>query len=88
MDIVAVGLPTSCHGRRRPVWLTQGLVGSAEVVVHPEQGDHVAVVVQLLGEAVGQSRETAHGHPHREVMPLHVGYVDVCLIRAPGDHFL
>jgi len=40
--------------------------------VQEVQGEGGHVVVELLREAVGQAREAAHPHPHREVLTLDV----------------
>lgn len=44
-----------------------------EVVVGEVERHGGAVVPQLLGEGVGQPGHPADGHPHREVLALHVG---------------
>ena len=41
--------------------------------MHEVQAHHRRVVLDLLGEPVGQSRETPHGRSHREVVALDVG---------------
>lgn len=46
---------------------------AAEVVVHVVKADCRHVVLDLLGERVGEACEPAHAHPHREVLPLNVG---------------
>lgn len=60
----------------------------AEVVVHEVERYRVAVVRDLLGVPIGEAREAAHGHPHREVLPLdkrradfgHVGVAKAALL--------
>lgn len=39
-----------------------------EVVPDGVERDHVNVTLELFREAVGQPREAAHVHPHREVL--------------------
>ena len=43
----------------------------AEVVVDEVQRDGRGVHLDLFREAIGQAREAAHVHPHREVLALH-----------------
>ena len=57
----------------------------AEIVVHVVEADRVAVVLQLLREPVREAGEAAHAHPHREVLPLHVGSADVVAGRGSDD---
>ena len=45
----------------------QGLIDPHEVVPDGVQGDHVAVVLELLATGVGQARVAAHVQPHREL---------------------
>lgn len=46
------------------------------------------VVLDLLGERVGQTGEAPHAHSHREVLTLHVGRRDVRLVGAADDRRL
>ena len=46
---------------------------AAEVVIRKVQRNRLAVVLDLLGEPIRQAREVAHGHSHRQVLPLDVG---------------
>ena len=57
-----------------------------EVVVHEVERDSCNVVLDLLREAIGEAREAAHVHPHREILALH-GCADVFPFRLPGDFF-
>ena len=41
-----------------------------KVVMREVQRNRRPMVLNLLGKAVGQAREPAHGHAHREVLPL------------------
>jgi hypothetical protein len=47
-------------------------VDSTEIIVHIVDRNRVPQVLQLLTESVGQARETAHAHSHREVLPFHI----------------
>ena len=47
-------------------------MGTSEVVVHVVERDHRCMVLDLLGEGVGQPGEPPHAHPHREVLALEV----------------
>jgi len=46
---------------------SQGLMNPAEVVMHVVNGNGRDVVLDLLGESIGQSGESAHGHSHGEI---------------------
>ena len=46
-----------------------------EVVVHVVDRDGCNVVLDLLGESVGQSRVSTHRHPHGQVLPFDVDVV-------------
>jgi hypothetical protein len=46
---------------------------AGEVVVYVKQCHRVHVVVDLLGESIGQASEPAHLHSHVQVLPFHVG---------------
>jgi hypothetical protein len=56
------------------------------VVVHKVQGDHVAVVLKLLAESIGQPRETAHPHSHREIAAFYKRCADVVWIRIASEN--
>ena len=75
---------TRFHGRGNP----QRLVNPGEVVVHEVEADRVRVVLDLLGEAVGQAREASHSHPHREVLTLDVGRADERVVGIASDETL
>ena len=50
-----------------------------EVVVHEVEREHVQVVFRLLGEAIGQTGEASHPHPHGQVLALNVaGFEQFC----------
>lgn len=62
----------------------QSLMNAAEVVVHEVERDGRDMVLNLLAECVGQPCETAHLHPHREVLPLDKAGGDVARFRIAG----
>ena len=64
---------------------SQGLVYPAEIVMHEVQGDGVLVVLQLLGEGIGQPGKPAAAHAQGEVLALNVAGGDVLAIRRPLD---
>jgi hypothetical protein len=45
-------------------------VNPAKVVVDEMHRDSQAMIVNLLAEPIGEPGKTAHGHTHREVLPL------------------
>src|SRR5688572_20743965 len=51
----------------------QRLMDADKVVIHHVERNGVSVVLDLLGEGVGQPSETAHVHPDRKVLAFHVG---------------
>jgi len=57
-------------------------VDPCEIVVHEVEGDSGGVVLQLLGEGIGQARETSHRHSHGEVLALDIGGRDVFRVRV------
>ena len=64
----AIGNPR-CHG-----WAhAKRLVDADEIVEGEIQRQRVDVVLKLLAEGVGQSRESAVLHPDREVGALDIG---------------
>ena len=63
----------------------QGLVNSAEVVVHVMECNRVLQILDFLGKGVGQARESAHRHAHGEVLALNVARGDVLEIGVPVD---
>jgi hypothetical protein len=50
------------------------LVNPAEVVVHVVKRDRRFQILNLFRESIGQSREAAHGHSHREILALKLSH--------------
>ena len=65
----SVSVSPAAHCRGRP----QRGMNPHEVVVNKIQGQHVRVVLEAFGEAVGLVGEAAHPHAHGQVLPLHIG---------------
>jgi hypothetical protein len=63
-------------------------VDAAEVVVREVQPERCRVVLQLLGEGIGQAGEAADAHPHGQVGALDVAGRDVLGIGATLDERL
>lgn len=61
------------------------LVNSGEIVIYEVQGHRRLQVIDLLGEAVGQSRKSPHGHSHGQILPLDKRRGNVPPIREAGD---
>lgn len=60
-----------------------------EVVPHIMKRDGCFVVLDFLGEPVGQAGEPAHGHPHGEILALDVAGRDELHFGFPdADHLL
>lgn len=59
-----------------------------EVIPDGVERDHVGVVLELLRESVGQPREAAHVHSHREVLALHIARRNVLGIGPTLDRGL
>jgi len=47
-------------------------VNPAEIVVHEIKSHAVSVILNLLAECIRQTSESAHPHPHAEVLALHI----------------
>ena len=58
---------------------------ASEIVVHEVQRDRVHVIVHLLAERIGQSREAAHRHAHGQVLALDVAGSNVRKVRIAID---
>ena len=65
------------HAQRHRRRHADRLMHSAEIVVRDEQRHSRPVVPQLLGKAVGQSREPALLHPQRQIAALDIACGDV-----------
>src|SRR5260370_5680382 len=72
---------SSFHSRSN----AQGLMYSAEVVIHEVQRQRVLVILNLLGERIREPGETSHVHPHGEVLPLNVTSRNVIPVGIPDD---
>jgi hypothetical protein len=73
--------PQLVRDPRRHCWRQLvGLVQLHEVILHEIERERVAVVVEFLGESVGQSREAPHLHAHRKIVPL--GKRRGCVLRV------
>lgn len=59
----------------------------AEVVAHEMERDGVLEALDLLRERVGQAGESAHAHPHCQVVPLGVARGDMVGIGVGRDDF-
>src|SRR5258708_22305963 len=59
----------------------QGLMNPNEVVMHVENSQRCNVVLRLLAEGIRQASESAHTHPHREILTLDVTCTDVLRVR-------
>ena len=57
-----------------------GRMDTAEIVVHEVERHRVRVHLDFLAEGVGQSRESPHRHPHREILALDVARGDVFFV--------
>lgn len=58
---------------------------AAEVIEYEVQRDGVRVVLDLLAERVGQSRESTNRHSHRNVLALDVAGRDLRHFRVADD---
>ena len=52
-----------------------------EVVIREVESDRSLEIIQLFGKRIGQPGETAHVHPHRQILALNVGCADVLWVR-------
>jgi hypothetical protein len=59
-------------------------VNPAEVVVHVMKCDRRFQIPSLFGESVGQARESAHPHAHREVLALKMACGNVVITKVLG----
>ncbi len=61
------------HGRGH----LKALVKADKVVVDEVKRQSMSMVIQFLGEIIGQPGKASHRHPHGQVMVLHMGGRDV-----------
>src|SRR5689334_7254203 len=61
------------------------LMYAGEIVPHVEQGYLILMVLNLLGESIRQPGESAHLHPHGEVLTLNIAGADVLRIGIAAD---
>jgi hypothetical protein len=54
--------------------------------MHEMQGYGVAVVFDLLGKAIRQAGETAHPHPHCEILALYETGRNVLRVRLSAEY--
>jgi hypothetical protein len=47
----------------------------------------MTVIIELFGEAICQSREPAHLHAHRQIVPFGVRCIDISRIGIATDRF-
>jgi hypothetical protein len=64
----------------------QGLMYSAEVVIHVMERDRVLQVFQLFAKRISQSRESAHRHSHRQILTLGVAGRNVVVVWVAADN--
>jgi hypothetical protein len=62
------------------------LMNPAEIVVHVVQSNRVFQVFKFFGEGIRQSGKAAHGHTHREVLPLDIRRGDVLKVWRTADN--
>jgi hypothetical protein len=67
-QIVMNSSNSSGHGRR----YAQAAMDAHKVIMREVESDRRSQILDLLRESVGESRESAHVHLHREVLTLHV----------------
>ena len=72
----------SGHARRD----SQRLVDSGEIVVYGMDRNHCRVILKLLAESIRKARESAHSHPHRQVVPFYIGRAYVLGIGITADN--
>ena len=61
-------------------------MNTAEIVMNGIKSDGVTKVINLFAEPVGQTRESTHGHAHREVLALNVACGDVARVGLARDN--
>lgn len=58
---------------------------TAKVVMHEVQRHGMAVILKFFAESVREARESAHPHPHGQVLPLHETGRDMLGVRVAAD---
>jgi hypothetical protein len=76
-----VTFDASFHRRRA----ADSLIDAREVVMHEVQGDHMAMIRELLRVPIGQSGKPSHAHPHRKILALNSTRRDMSRIGIPAD---
>lgn len=61
------------------------LVYAAEIIVDKVNGERGLVVLQTLGEPIGEAGESAHLHPHGQVVALGMACADLRQVGLPHD---
>jgi hypothetical protein len=72
---------TSFHGRGYP----QGLMDAAKIVMHGIEGDCMAQVIDFLAKTVCQASESAHRHPHGEILAFDLTGRNVLTFGVPRN---
>src|SRR5712692_10180753 len=72
---------SGCHSRSG----TKAAVKMAVVVPSEMQGQGCFQVLPLSGEGIGQARQSANVHPHREVLPFNVRRTNSLRVWFPPD---
>src|SRR5260370_41102071 len=58
----------------------------AEIVVHEMERDSSLVILNLFGEGIRQAGESAHAHPHGQVLTLNVAGGDMLGDRVAANY--
>ena len=58
------------------------------IIPNEVQRQRMAVILEFLGERVGQSRKSAHRHTHGQVLPFDMRRADMVRIGIAADLFL
>src|SRR5580704_4819857 len=66
-----------CDSRFHSWGYPQCLMDTAKIVMHEVQCDSGLVILDLLGEGIGQSSEAAHTHPHGQILTFRITGRDV-----------
>jgi hypothetical protein len=71
----------SFHRRRN----AQCLMHPAEIVIGAVDGNHVAVILKLLREGIGQAREAPDAHSQVQILPFYVTGQDMIAVRVAAQ---